>query len=75
MESLKPKATVIIPAFNAQKTLVPCLQAILNQTEKEIEIIVVDDCSTDDTVVITSQFPVSVIKNSQNFIMSLFVIL
>lgn len=67
MESIKPKATVIIPAFNAQKTLVPCLQAILNQTEKEIEIIVVDDCSTDDTVVITSQFPVSVIKNSQNF--------
>jgi glycosyltransferase involved in cell wall biosynthesis len=66
MEAIKPKATVIIPAFNTQKTLAPWPHAILNQKEKEIEIIVVDDCSTDDTVKIASQFPVSVIKNSEN---------
>jgi glycosyltransferase involved in cell wall biosynthesis len=66
MESIKPRATVIIPAFNAQKTLEPCLQAILNQKEKKIEVIVVDDCSTDDTVKIASQFPVCIVKNSEN---------
>jgi glycosyltransferase involved in cell wall biosynthesis len=45
-----PKVTVIIPAFNAQDTIQIALDSVLNQTWKNLEVLVVDDCSTDSTV-------------------------
>lgn len=44
-----PRVTVIVPAFNAEATIEPCLRSLLNQTLKDIEIIVLDDVSTDGT--------------------------
>jgi len=41
--------TVIIPAFNSEKYISRCLDSLLNQTLENIEIIVVDDGSTDKT--------------------------
>lgn len=41
--------SVIIPAFNVEKWVKPALRSILNQSLKNIEIIVVDDGSTDQT--------------------------
>ena len=48
--------SVIIPAYNAQKTIYRCLESILNQTYRNIEVIVVNDGSSDDTENICRQF-------------------
>lgn len=44
-----PKVTIIIPAYNAGKHIRTCLKSIFNQTEKSLQIIVIDDGSTDET--------------------------
>ena len=45
-----PKISVIIPLYNAVNFLNYSLRSVQNQKMKEIEIILVDDCSTDDTI-------------------------
>jgi len=45
-----PRVTVIVPAFNAEATLGACLDSLQRQTLSPVEIIVVDDASTDTTV-------------------------
>lgn len=42
--------SVVIPAYNRAKTIRGCLESVGNQTFKPFEVIVVDDCSTDNTV-------------------------
>ncbi len=42
--------TIIIPTYNRASTILDCLQSLSKQTYKNIEIIISDDCSTDDTV-------------------------
>jgi glycosyltransferase involved in cell wall biosynthesis len=44
-----PKVSVIIPAFNAEKTIGYAVRSILDQTWGPLEVIVIDDHSTDDT--------------------------
>ncbi len=44
-----PLISVIIPARNEERNIQACLQAVLSQTYSPIEVIVVDDRSTDDT--------------------------
>ncbi|MDA3897645.1 MAG: glycosyltransferase [Desulfobacteraceae bacterium] len=44
-----PLVTVIMPVFNAEKTIATAIGSLLSQTWKHLEIIIVDDCSTDDT--------------------------
>lgn len=43
------KVSVIIPVYNSEKYIVKCLESVRNQTLAEIEIICVDDCSTDSS--------------------------
>lgn len=42
-----PKISVIIPVYNAEKYLERCLESVCNQTLRDIEVICVNDCSTD----------------------------
>ena len=51
-----PKITAIIPLHNAAKYLYYSLRSIQNQKLKEIEIVLIDDCSTDDTIKIVEEY-------------------
>lgn len=46
------RVSIVIPAYNAAKTLGACLAACKKQTHRDLEIVVVDDGSTDDTAAI-----------------------
>lgn len=52
----EPKVSVIIPVYNVEKYLRECLDSVVNQTLKEIEIICVDDGSTDSSLDILKEY-------------------
>ncbi len=51
-----PKVSVIIPVYNVEEYLRECLDSVVNQTLKEIEIICVDDGSTDSSLEILKEY-------------------
>ena len=44
-----PKISIIVPCYNSEKYIVPCLEGIKNQTYSNIEVIVIDNESKDNT--------------------------
>ena len=51
-----PKVSIIIPVYNVEKYLARCLDSLLNQTLKDIEIILVDDSSQDASLSICNEY-------------------
>ncbi len=51
-----PKVSVIIPVYNVEKYLRQCLDSVVNQTLKDIEIICIDDGSTDNSLNILKEY-------------------
>lgn len=51
-----PKVSVIIPVYNVEKYLQECLESAINQTLRDIEIICVDDGSTDNSPAILDEY-------------------
>ena len=56
--------TVVIPVYNEEKSIARCLISLQGQTLKPIEIVVVDDGSTDRTVALVKKFPVALVKQN-----------
>lgn len=65
------KISVIIPVFNAEIYLKRCLDSVLNQTLRDIEVICIDDCSTDSSFEILQDFAkmdarLTILRNVKN---------
>ena len=67
MEPL-PFVSVIIPVYNRPRDIAACLDSLLalNYPSDKLEIIVVDDASTDETPAIVSRYPVKLFTNLEN---------
>lgn len=50
------KVSVIIPLYNAEKYLSVCLESLLIQTCADFEVIIVDDCSTDNSCAVAESY-------------------
>lgn len=48
--------SVIIPVYNVEKYIKRCLESVINQTYKDIEIIIIDDGSTDNSGIICEEY-------------------
>ena len=63
---MSPKVSVIMSAFNAEKSIEKSVQSILDQTFEDFEFLIVDDCSTDITSKILNRFSDERIKHYKN---------
>ena len=63
--------SIIIPVYNSEKCLSQCIQSILNQKYNNLEIILIDDCSTDNSITISKSYAkkyknIKIICNKRN---------
>lgn len=58
--------SVVVPNYNGARTLALCLRAALAQDHPPLEVIVADDCSTDDSVAIAESAGVRVVRTPRN---------
>lgn len=66
---MSPEVSIIMPAYNTEAYIAQAIQSALDQTLDRIEVIVVDDCSTDRTGEIARSFSdlrVRVLRNERN---------
>lgn len=66
------KISIVVAVYNAEQTLRKCVDSLLNQTYKNIEIILVNDCSKDSSLDICKEYSktydnVIVVSNERNF--------
>lgn len=64
-----PLISVCIPVFNGENFIKESINSVINQTEKNFELLVIDNCSTDQTVNIVTEYNdprIRVFVNKQN---------
>ena len=71
MKKQTPKISVILPSYNGEKYIGQSIQSVIDQTEQDWELIIVNDCSTDNTLKICESFAnkdkrIKVISNKIN---------
>ena len=67
----KPLISVVMPAYNAEKYIAAAIESVISQTYTSWELIVVNDCSRDNTLQIAQRFAdkdprIKVIDNTEN---------
>lgn len=62
----RPLVSVVVPNYNYARTLALCLRAVQEQTYQPLELILVDDGSTDDSVAIAERLGVRVVRTPHN---------
>jgi len=50
------KISILIPVYNVELYLEECLNSVIHQTEKDLEIVCVDDASTDQSLKILKKY-------------------
>jgi glycosyltransferase involved in cell wall biosynthesis len=58
--------SVIIPLYNMERTIGPCLTAVFASRYADYEVVVIDDASKDDSVAMAAGFPVKLIGLEKN---------
>jgi len=61
-----PQFSVIVPTLNVARTLGRCLTSLIEAKEASLEIILVDDASSDETIALAQSFPVRLIRAENN---------
>lgn len=64
-----PKATICIPSYNYDRFIGDAIRSVLNQTYDDFELIVIDDCSSDESEAVITSFSdcrLRLIKNEEN---------
>ena len=61
-----PDISIIVPIYNAEKYIKICLDSLINQTKKELEFILINDGSTDNTEKIIKKYKDPRIKYYKN---------
>lgn len=65
----QPSITVVMPVYNTERYLRQSINSILSQTFGDFEYIIIDDCSTDDSLDIINSYPdirIKVVKNQKH---------
>lgn len=70
-KTMNEKVSVIMSVYNSEQTLVNSIESIINQTYSNLEILICDDCSTDDSLKILETYEsqdkrIQIIKNKEN---------
>ena len=55
-DSARPRVSVVIPAYNAETFLADAVQSVLQQTWRDLEVVIVNDGSTDSTLALAERF-------------------
>lgn len=59
------KVSVVVPAYNEEKYIKRCLDGLMNQIDKPDEIIIVNNNSTDQTILIAEKYPVVIVNEKE----------
>lgn len=56
MQNAHPSVSVLVPIYNVQRYLPQCLEALCGQTLRDLEIVAINDGSTDDSLAILQEW-------------------
>ena len=62
---MEKKISVVIPVYNAERSLKECLDSLFKSSYKNFEVIVVNDLSTDESIKIAKEYPCKIINLSE----------